>query len=85
MYPRRTHEAQAGGQSLSPSCLGNFIPFFTLSNYEIMHLIKNFGIVFHTTDAKKDLIVQNSKNMEFSKFTSFLECLISVLKSHCVV
>jgi hypothetical protein len=36
-------------------------------------------------DAKKELIIQDIKNIKFSKFTSFLEGLILVLKSHCVV
>jgi hypothetical protein len=35
------------------SSLGNFTPFSTLTNDEIMCLIEDYGVVFHTSDNKK--------------------------------
>jgi hypothetical protein len=71
VHPFSTQGAQAGDQFLSYSCLDNFILFSTLSNSEIICLIEDFWVVFHTIDAKKELIVQDIKNMKFSKFTFF--------------
>jgi hypothetical protein len=71
-----------GKSEYSISALGNFIPFATLSNDEIVRLIEDYGVIFHTTEHKKAQIIQNIKNMEKKKnFSSFLEGLLSVLQN----
>jgi hypothetical protein len=61
----RPQGTRTGGQYSTPSCLVNFTPFSNLSNSKIMRLIEDYGIVFHTTDTKKDLIIQYIKNIYF--------------------
>jgi hypothetical protein len=48
--------ASSPGKSSYPmSSLGNFTPFFTLTNDEIVRLIEDYGVVFHTSDNKKNI------------------------------
>jgi hypothetical protein len=48
--------ASSTGKSSYPmSSLGNFTPFSTLTNDEIMYLIEDYGVVFHTSDNKKNI------------------------------
>jgi hypothetical protein len=73
--------ASSTGKSSYPmSSLGNFTPFFTLTNDDIMYLIEDYGVVFHTSNNKKTQIIKDIKAIEFKKFSSFLEGLLSVLQ-----
>jgi hypothetical protein len=48
-------------------------------------LIEDYGVIFHTSYVKNELIIHDIKNMKFAKFISFEEDLVYVLKHHYVV
>jgi hypothetical protein len=60
-----------GKSEYSISVLGNFIPFATLSNDEIVRLIEDYVVVFHTTEHKKAQIIQDIKNIKKRIFLLF--------------
>jgi hypothetical protein len=72
-----------GKSEYSISVLGNFIPFATLSNDEIVRLIEDYGVVFHTTEHKKAQIIQDIKNIKKKNFFFFGGVALRLIKILC--
>jgi hypothetical protein len=49
------HAPSTSKSSYPMSSLDNFTPFSTLTNDEIVRLIENYGMIFHTSDHKKNI------------------------------